>query len=90
VDATHDVSEAGMWKPAPAAYRYVLDQHGVTASDAALIAVHPWDVHGAATAGLATGWVDRDGARYPDGMAAPDVRAGSMLEAVEGLLATSD
>ena len=87
VHATHDVSEAGVWKPARAAYQYVLDRHRVTAQDAALVAMHPWDVHGAATAGLATGWVDRDGGRYPSGMTPPDVRGSSMLEVVEGLLA---
>lgn len=90
VDATHDVSEAGIWKPAPAAYRHVLEQHGVEARHAALIAIHPWDVHGAATAGLATGWVDRNGSRYPPMMVPPDVRGTSMLEVVERLLARAD
>lgn len=90
VEATHDVSEAGIWKPAAAAYRYVLDHHGIEARDAALIAIHPWDVHGAATAGLATGWVDRDGVRYPPTMSTPDVRGTSMVEVVDGLLARED
>lgn len=86
VDATHDVSMAGGWKPAPVAYRCVLDQHGAEAREAALVAVHPWDLHGAATVGMTTGWVDRDGARYPAGMAPPDVHGASMVESVAGLL----
>ena len=86
VAATHDVSMAGVWKPAANAYRYVLDRHGVEASGAALVAVHPWDLHGAAAVGLTTGWVDRDGDRYPSTMSPPDVTGGSMLEVVEGLL----
>lgn len=90
VDATHDVSEAGIWKPAAAAYRYVLDRHGVEAGDAALIAIHPWDIHGAARVGLATGWVDRDGSRYPSTMSPPDISGPSMVEVVDGLLARTD
>lgn len=31
-----------------------------------LVAVRPWDIHGASCAGLATTWVNRTGAPYPD------------------------
>lgn len=87
IAATHDVGMAGRWKPAPHAYRYVLDQHDVPPQEAALVAVHPWDVHGAATAGLAAGWVNRSGARYPAVLAAPDVRGATLDEVVDRLLA---
>ena len=87
VAATYDVAMAGVWKPAAAAYGFVLDGHGVAASDAALVAIHPWDLHGAAAAGLATGWVNRDGARYPAPMATPDVQGASMVDVVDELLA---
>lgn len=90
VAATYDVTMAGRWKPASAAYAYVLEQQGVSAETAALVAVHPWDVHGAAQAGLATGWVDRNGTRYPRSFRAPDVRGTSMDEVVAGLLARDD
>lgn len=29
------------------------------------MAIHPWDVDGAARAGLATAWLNRGGDRYP-------------------------
>lgn len=87
VDVTYDVAMAGRWKPAPEAYQHVLQQQGRPASDAALVAVHPWDVHGAAAAGLVTGWVNRTGARYPDVFARPDVEGRSLDEVVDGLLA---
>jgi 2-haloacid dehalogenase len=45
-----------------------------------LVAVHPWDVDGAARAGLATAWVDRDGAPYPAYFTAPDLTVGSLTE----------
>lgn len=59
------VEEAGVWKPAPGSYRYVLDRCGVPASEAMLVAVHPWDIDGASRAGLATAWLNRTGAPYP-------------------------
>ncbi len=34
--------------------------------DAMLVAVHPWDIDGAARAGLATAWINRNGGVYPD------------------------
>jgi 2-haloacid dehalogenase len=86
VAATYDVSMAGRWKPAPEAYRYVLRQQTVAPHEAALVAVHPWDLHGAASAGLSTGWVDRHGDRYPDVFAPPDVRGRSMEMVVQRLL----
>lgn len=87
VEATYDVEMAGRWKPAPEAYRYVLARHDVVPSEAAMIAVHPWDLHGAAAVGLATGWVDRTGARYPEPLTSPTVRGPSLEAVVDALLA---
>lgn len=87
VTATYDVGMAGRWKPASDPYRYVLEQHAVAADEVALVAIHPWDLHGAASAGLGTGWVDRDGSRYPDVFARPDVQGTTMDAVVRDLLA---
>jgi 2-haloacid dehalogenase len=62
VAGVHDVSEIGRWKPAPDPYRHVLDVRGVAPAAAAMIAVHPWDLLGARSAGLVAAWLDRDGA----------------------------
>ena len=43
-----------------------------------LVAVHPWDVHGAKAAGLRAAWIDRTGAPYPETMYAADVVARSL------------
>jgi 2-haloacid dehalogenase len=40
-----------------------------------LVAVHPWDIHGAHLAGLRTGWISREQTPYPDYFAAPDLQA---------------
>ena len=72
------------WKPAPAAYLGALARTG-TAGPAYLVAVHPWDIHGAATAGLSTAWVDRAGAPYPAHFTPPTVTVGRIGELAERL-----
>ena len=73
------VEEAGLWKPAPGAYAYAAQQCGVEAIDMMLVAVHPWDIDGAARAGLGTAWINRTGASYPDYFTPPTLEATSML-----------
>jgi 2-haloacid dehalogenase len=73
LEALLSVEDAGVWKPAPAAYAYAARRCGVEPRDLMLVAVHPWDVDGAARAGLRTAWVDRGGSRYPDYLTAPEL-----------------
>ena len=73
VEAFLTVEDAGIWKPAAAAYRHALDHAGVGGDEAVLVAAHPWDVHGAHWAGLRTAYVDRGGAPYPSSFAEPDL-----------------
>lgn len=51
----------------------------------ARIAFHPWDVHGAAHAGLHTGWVNRKGATYTSFLHAADVTASDLPGVAEQL-----
>ena len=66
------VEDAGIWKPAPGAYRYAAGACNVSTTEALLVAAHPWDIHGAARAGMATAWINRDGSPYPGHFAGPD------------------
>ena len=75
VEQMLSVEDAGAWKPHPAAYAHALEACGVAAGEAMLVAVHPWDVDGAARAGLRTGWLNRGGAGYPSYFTAPEVEA---------------
>ena len=59
------VEDAGAWKPSPLPYAYAAAQCGVAPTDLVLVAVHPWDVDGAARAGLQTVWVNRSGGPFP-------------------------
>lgn len=67
-----DVSEVRRWKPAPDPYLYACGELGVEPAQAALLAVHPWDVHGARRAGLHGAWLDRQGLPYPEVFDPPD------------------
>lgn len=79
------VEDAGAWKPHPTAYAYALESCGVAPEDAMLVAVHPWDIDGAARAGLRTGWLNRKGVRYPTYFTAPDVEAGDLVQLAQQL-----
>jgi 2-haloacid dehalogenase len=70
-EALLSVEEVGAWKPARAAYLYAADRLGVRPADATLVAVHPWDIDGAARAGLRTAWIDRTGVAYPAHLTPP-------------------
>jgi 2-haloacid dehalogenase len=84
-EALLSVDDAGIWKPAKAAYAYALRRCGVEPADAMLVAVHPWDTDGAARAGLATAWLNRHGGLYPRYFTAPDVSVRSLTDLAEQL-----
>ncbi|MCY7401252.1 MAG: haloacid dehalogenase type II [Nocardioides sp.] len=79
------VEQAGIWKPAAGAYAYALSECGVEAQDAMLVAVHPWDIDGAARAGLRTAWINRSAASYPGYFAASDLSVASLVELARGI-----
>lgn len=74
------VEDAGIWKPGADAYRYAARVCEVAPSDMMLVAVHPWDVDGAARAGLSTVWLNRSEAHYPAVFTAPTHTIASMEE----------
>ncbi|WP_434995502.1 haloacid dehalogenase type II [Arthrobacter sp. Ld5] len=80
------VEDAPRWKPAPESYAYALRELQREADDVVLVAVHPWDIHGAARAGLRTVWLNRAGAPYPAVMTRPDHEVSTITE-LPGLLA---
>lgn len=79
------VEDAGRWKPAPEPYRYAASACGVGIGETMLVAVHAWDVDGAARAGARTAWITRDGAAYPPYVSRPEIRAGSLGQLAEAL-----
>lgn len=79
------VEYAGAWKPSSSSYAYALEECQVDATEAMLVAVHPWDTDGAARAGLSSAWVDRHEARYPSYFQAPTVHARSLIDLAQQL-----
>jgi 2-haloacid dehalogenase len=81
------VEDAGVWKPAPAAYAYAAAQCGTAPADMMLVAVHPWDIDGADRAGLRTAWINRTQRTYPDYFRAPTLEANSLRHLAQLLAA---
>jgi 2-haloacid dehalogenase len=69
------VEDAPAWKPTPGAYAYAARVCSVPIDQMLLVAVHPWDIHGARQAGMRTGWIARRPALYPGYFSAPDLQA---------------
>jgi 2-haloacid dehalogenase len=84
-DHVLSVDGAGIWKPAPGAYAYAARVCEADPADLLMVAVHPWDLHGAARAGLATAWVDREGLPYPRHVRTPDHTVRSLVDLAERL-----
>ncbi len=79
-DALLSVEDTSRWKPAREAYEYAANACGVGVGEMMLVAVHPWDIHGADAAGLQTVWVNRSGGPYPPYFAAPLYEVRSLEE----------
>lgn len=78
--AVLSVEDAPRWKPAPEAYASALSALGREAGDVVLVAVHPWDIDGAARAGLRTAWLNREGTPYPGAMTPADHDVASIAD----------
>lgn len=72
------VEDVGPWKPHPAPYAYATRTAGVVPAESLLVAVHPWDIAGAAAAGLRTAWIRRRPRPWPECFDQPDVTASGL------------
>ena len=80
------VEQAGLWKPARVAYEYAARACACRAQEMMLVAAHPWDIDGAARAGLATAWINRSGAPYPRIFTPPTITANSITDLADQLI----
>ncbi len=83
--AVISVDEVGLSKPRREVYLRAARRAGVPPERLALIAAHPWDVHGAKSAGLLAGFVAR-GRSYPASMTAPDVQGEGLADVAAALV----
>ncbi len=80
------VDVVGHWKPRPEPYTHAAQTVGVEPERLAMVAVHPWDLNGAASVGLLTGWVRRGQRSFPPVFTNPTVQAERLDELVAALL----
>lgn len=71
-EALLSVEDAGAWKPDRAAYDHAARTCGTAPDDMVLVAVHPWDIDGAARAGMHTAWINRGAMPYPGHFTSPE------------------
>lgn len=88
VDAVVTVHDAGRWKPAPEPYHHAARTAGVHPSEAALVAVHGWDICGARSAGLRTGWCSRLEHHLSPALGPADATGRSLVDVVHALIDT--
>lgn len=81
VERVVSIDEVRRWKPRPEPYHQVARVAGVAPTRVALVAVHAWDVYGAAAAGLRTGWCSRLEKELAPWVE-PDVTGASLVEVV--------
>lgn len=86
VDTVVTVHDVGRWKPAPDPYLHAAQVAGVHPSEAALVAVHGWDICGARSAGLRTGWCSRLEHHLSPALGPADVTGRSLVDVVHALL----
>jgi 2-haloacid dehalogenase len=84
VDHVISVDEVQLAKPRGEVYRHAADVAGVDPSDLALVAAHPWDIQGAAAAGLITAYLNAD-RPFSSVMRSPDIQAGTLQEIAEAV-----
>jgi 2-haloacid dehalogenase len=79
-EALLTVEDGPAWKPVRAAYTHAATTCGVEPRQMLLVAVHPWDIHGAAGAGIRTAWINRAGGPYPDYFTPPEITIRSLRD----------
>jgi 2-haloacid dehalogenase len=79
------VDEVGVYKPAPRVYHHAAERLGLPLSKIRLISSNPFDVIGAAAAGMEVAWLNRSGGLFDTLAPPPDVVVSSLTELAERL-----
>jgi 2-haloacid dehalogenase len=80
------IDDVRAWKPLPPIYHHAAKVADVEPASLCMIAAHPWDCHGAKSAGLRAAFVRRKHPYYPPTMALPDAEADDLLSLVQALI----
>ena len=85
-DQQISVESTGSFKPDTKVYQHAAKQADRPIKALRLIATHDWDTHGALSAGMKAGYIDRTGAPYHPQYLRPDAFAKSMTELVAQII----
>jgi 2-haloacid dehalogenase len=82
------VDARGVFKPAPAVYRYACETMGIAPADCMMVAAHVWDTIGAQSVGFSGALITRRGnAPLPvDGLPQPNIVVSDVRELAERLI----
>ena len=89
VEAVYSIEQVQRFKPRWDVYPHVASASGVDPSEIALVATHARQIHGAAAAGLRTGFVVRRQS-YPSIMFSPEVEGQTLLDVVNAFMEMAD
>ena len=84
VERVLSVEEVKLSKPRPEVYLYAARAAGLAPAELALVAAHPWDIHGAGVADLLGAYVAR-GRPFSPALRAPDVTGETLLDVARQL-----
>lgn len=89
VERVLGVDAVSSFKPHPSVYTYALDELGCAASEVALLATHPWDLAGAAHAGITAAWVTHGAHGWPSVFPTPDIKGENLLQVAGAIVQSS-
>lgn len=89
VERVIGVDAVGTFKPHPAVYEHALGELAAAPSEVMLLATHPWDLAGAAHAGIGTAWVRHRAPGWPEVFPAPDVAGEDLPDLAAAILSQS-
>ncbi len=72
LDGAESVDPIKQFKPAPAAYQYLMEKYAVKREEVLFLSSNPWDIAGAKSFGFQTMWVNRDGKAFDHLGVVPD------------------
>jgi len=85
-DQRLSVEDVKAFKPAPITYEWALEQLGIQAHEALMVAAHPWDLAGAEKAGIQTAFIQRPATSVYPKVASPDYVITDLNDLVDELV----
>ena len=77
------IEDMKLWKPNKRIYKYVCNKMNCDLGESLMIASHSWDIYGAKTAGLKTGFIKNYEKVYPSYYTKPDYVGNDCLEIIK-------